>query len=272
MSDQLCLRWNRRRNAWRPAGELFNPAHHAVVEIDEADAKAFVCKHHYSGSYPSARFRAGLMRRDGSGWKLAGVAVYSVPASERVFPKWTGGSNADSVDLGRLVMLDEVEGNAESWFVSRANGLLHAAKPEIVHLTSFSDPVPRTDLDGNVVKVGHFGCIYQALSMRMVGRTNPKTMYLTPDGTEISRRPIVKIQQDDVGAGYAIRMLEDSGAPMRRMGESGRDYVKRVMESGVIRRVRHHGNYAYVAALGSKSTKRAARRQHKPALAYPKAA
>lgn len=274
--EQLNLRWNQRRNAWRPNGELIDPSQHAVELIEEAEAKAFVTRHHYSASYPSSRLRVGLRRREGVGWKLAGVAVFSVPPSQAVFPKWTGGSNEDSVDLGRLVLLDEVEGNGESWFVTRALRLLHEAMPQIRHVTSFSDPVSRSDLRGNVIKVGHLGQVYQSLSMRLCGRTNPRSMLLAPDGCEISKRALDKLRRDEVGANYTYKMLRGYGlAPIAR-GEDGASYVRRVtqegLEGGLLRRVRHPGNLAYVKAVGGRVERKRAMRAYRPALPYPKAA
>jgi len=59
-----------------------------VAELpDDAAAKAFVLEHHYSASYPAARWRFGLFRRGA----LQGVAVFSHPVNDRaltaVFPR-----------------------------------------------------------------------------------------------------------------------------------------------------------------------------------------
>jgi len=64
MSTQLCLfnqRWRLRRDSYRPAGEPVNPRLYEVVEVaGDREPKAFILTHHYSASYPSARFRFGL--------------------------------------------------------------------------------------------------------------------------------------------------------------------------------------------------------------------
>lgn len=53
-------RWRSRRDTYRPAGERIDPVSYDVAAIpDDATARAFVCSHHYSGSYPAARVRAG---------------------------------------------------------------------------------------------------------------------------------------------------------------------------------------------------------------------
>ena len=58
----------------------------------------------------------------------------------------------DAVELGRLVLLDEVPGNGESWFIARCFELLR--REGIVGVLSFSDPVPRTTADGRKVLPG----------------------------------------------------------------------------------------------------------------------
>lgn len=56
------------------------------------------------------------------------------------------------------------------------------------------------------------------------------------------------------------------GAPRRRPGESGSEYVRRALAEGPFRRVRHPGNFVYVWPLAP--TVAAAL---PPALPYPKA-
>jgi hypothetical protein len=80
MPIPLNQRWLFRRDKYRPAGETIRTADYSVEPIGETAAKDFVVMHHYSGTYPAARFRFGLFR----GSKLAGVAVFSQPCSDRV--------------------------------------------------------------------------------------------------------------------------------------------------------------------------------------------
>lgn len=61
---QLLLnqRWRARRHLYRPAGEIISTHRYEVAEIpDDLTAKGFVLAHHYSASYPAARFRIGLL-------------------------------------------------------------------------------------------------------------------------------------------------------------------------------------------------------------------
>lgn len=97
-------RWNRGHGSWRPSGELIDPRQFEVAEIPEAEAKGFVVRHHYSGSYPAARFRVGLFRAD----ELVGVAVFSHPCSDRVITKAFPALPGDSRRLANNAMAGRV--------------------------------------------------------------------------------------------------------------------------------------------------------------------
>ena len=59
-----CQRWYRRSPAWQHHdGPGFDPSRYAVVDIDENPARRFVVEHHYSGTWPAARLRYGLIDR-----------------------------------------------------------------------------------------------------------------------------------------------------------------------------------------------------------------
>lgn len=106
----MCLnqRWRNGRARYRPAGELIRTSEYEVALIGEKEAKAFVVSHHYSRSYPAARWRVGLFRRG----ELAGVAVFSQPVQDTVLTNvFPTGSALDSVELGRFVLVDHVPGN-----------------------------------------------------------------------------------------------------------------------------------------------------------------
>lgn len=245
-----CQRWTARHASYRPAGEPIDPARYGVELISEAEARAFVVRHHYSGTYPAARLRVGLFRASGTGRPdLVGAAVFSVPMQPASIPRWTGVGAAEGVELGRFVLLDDVEANGETWFLARAFRQLTAELPEVRAVLSYSDPVPREAADGRVVMPGHLGIIYRAHNGRFVGRSSSRTLLLGPDGRAVSGRSLTKIRLGERGAGYAERQLLQMGAPPRWAGESGESYVRRALGCGAFRRVRHPGNLAYVWAL-----------------------
>jgi len=254
-----CQRWRDRRGSYRPAGEPIDPSRYEVVALDDdARARAFVERHHYSGSLPAAVVRAGLFRRDPHrADELVGVAVFSVgvqPAAMRAH----AGTDA-GLELGRLVLLDDVPANGESWFVSRAFRLLQAAKPDLRAVLSYSDPVPRMTADGRSVMPGHVGTVYQALGGRHVGHSSPRWLVLGPDGRVVSERALSKIRREERGAAYAVAQLVRLGAPSPEPLEDPAAYVRRALASPCFRRVRHPGNIAYVWAIGSDRTATEAR-------------
>ncbi len=201
--------------------------------------------HHYSGSFPAARARVGLYR---AGVGLVGIAVFSQPASEAVLPKYLGA--ASGVELGRLVLLDDVPANGETWFAARAFRIAKALLG-IEAVLSFSDPHERTTAEGVVVKPGHVGTIYQALGGRYLGRSNRATQLLDPYGRVISPRALSKVRTGVRGRDYAERQLLLAGAPVRREHEDGAAWVKRCLVEAPWRRVRHPGNHAYGWSLST---------------------
>jgi hypothetical protein len=219
MSMQLCLfsqRWRERRESYRPAGEPINPRLYEVAELaGDREAKAFILAHHYSASYPSARVRFGLFTRG----CLVGVAVFSHPCNDRVLTSVFPLSPLDSVELGRFVLLDSVPANGESWFLTRTFECLR--RKGLSGVVSFSDPVPRTKADGTIVHRGHIGTCYQATSATFLGRTEPRTIRLLPDGTLLNDRTIQKIRSGEQGWHYAAALLETFGAESMPGGESG---------------------------------------------------
>ena len=264
-------RWRERRTSYRPPREPIDPRRYAVDTVAEADAKAFVCLHHYSASYPASRCRVGLYRTAAPGVRseLVGVAVFSVPMTQAVIPRWTGLPASQGIELGRLVLRDEVEGNAESWFLARAFRILAATLPEVQAIVSFSDPMQRTSEDGHLVTPGHVGTCLQSINGRHVGRSKARTLILDRAGRVVSDRALAKIRNDERGAGYAYNQLLAAGAPTIRTAESGRDYVARALIEGPFRKIRHPGNLAYV--WPSPTAPRRIVENFPPALAYRKA-
>lgn len=242
-------RWRERREAFRPAAEPIDPRRFGVELLDgDREPRAFVERHHYSGSYPAARVRVGLFRS--RAWftpELVGVAVFGVPQSEAVLPKWTGYGNDGAVELSRFVLLDDVEGNGETWFLARAFRLLRAARPDLRAVLAFSDPVARRAADGRLVTPGHVGTIYQAFNGRHAGRANRATKYQAPTGRDVPKRVLDKVMTGERGARYSRDVLLAAGAPPQLPGESDAAYVVRAREA--FRRYRHPGNLAYVWPL-----------------------
>jgi hypothetical protein len=236
-------RWYKRLGSWRDESEVIDTRAYEVTEIaDDNTPKAFVEEHHYSGTYPAARERFGLYRSE----QLVGVAVFSHPPNEAVLKKLPCERMA-GIELGRFVLLSDVPGNGESWFLARCFD--HLRKSGIEALVSHSDPLPRRNADGVLVLPGHVGNIYQATNAIYGGRTKARTLWLLPDGTIFSERAMSKIRSRDRGYRYAIDQLVRHGA--ERPLDLGQDLGEwmRAALPRVARRVKHRGNHRYLWAI-----------------------
>ena len=252
MTTTRSQRWRERREAWRRTGETIDPRRFGVEVLDREVARAFVERHHYAGTFVAARLSVGLFRSRGAFWapELVGVAAFSVGPQPAAIPRWTGRPASEGVELGRLVLLDDVEANGETWFLSRAFGVLAVELPEVRAVLSYSDPVPRSTLDGRVVTPGHVGEVYQAFGGRYVGRSGSRLLHLDAEGRALSPRSLSKVRLGERGASAAYDDLVARGAPRIRPGEAPAAWVERVLREGPFRPVRHPGNHAYVWPVG----------------------
>ena len=277
MTNQLSLfeqRWKEGREIRLSEGDGKMRASEYGIHVFKGDkaTRQFVIDHHYAASYPAARFRVGLMRKTGvDPARLVGVAVFSIPINNKAITSYTTLESREGVELGRFLLLDECPFNSESWFLDKALAALKREKPEVRTVLSYSDPVERRLQDGTVIKPGHIGTIYQALSARYVGTASPRTLYLTKRGTVVSDRGLSKIRNQTQGCDYAYRQMIDAGAPAREFGESWPDWVSRALNCEAFTKVKHPGNHTYLFGLDMKA-KAILRRKHPDPLPYPKKA
>jgi len=257
----LAQRWRERRDSYRPAGEVIRTGDFEVAALgSDSLARAFVERHHYSASYPAARFRFGLLERG----EFVGVAVFSHPSNDRTLTKVFPGSATDSVELGRFVLLDRVPGNGETWFLARCFEQLR--REGLRGVVSFSDPVARTTAAGAVIFGGHVGTIYQAHNAVYLGRGRPATLRLLADGRLLAPRALSKLRNLERGWRYIAGQLIAAGASAQGIGTDPRAWLERELPR-VARGIRHPGNHKYAWAL-----QRSARRdlERLPTLPYPK--
>ena len=262
MTGDVCQRWLEGRHSYRPAREVIDPSRFDVAELDELTAKRFVCAHHYSRRFPASRFRFGLYDRG----ELAGVAVFSRPFRAEVITNplpWLGDAD-QGAELGRFVLLDSVAANGETWFLSRC---LAALRGRVRAVVSFSDPNPRTALDGRELFPGHIGTIYQASNATYAGRTDPDTLRLLPDGTVFSNMASGKIRRGLTGWRSAAAELERFGAEPLTDITSAADRIAWLerWRGELTRPMRHRGLHRYTFTID-----RRAPVAYGPARAYPK--
>lgn len=287
-TSTACQRWTLGRHSWRHASEGgFDRRRFTVAAIHEAVARAFVCRHHYSASYPAARLAWGLFTDDEAlvdDGPLVGVAVLSVPMRAavltNVFPELE--PFTESLELGRFVLTDAVPANAESWFLAQV--WRQAAAAGLRGIVTFADPLQRqrtiVDVDEagqpitriETITPGHVGVIYQATNAVSLGRSTARTINYVPSaGLVLPERTLSKIRTGEQGSEAAERHLVTLGARARRAHEDARGWLRTALEEIGTQKIRHPGNHRYAWALGT------ARQRRRQLIAleqtpYPKAA
>jgi hypothetical protein len=236
-------RWELGRHRWRPAGEVIRTAEYDVAEISDAASADFVRTHHYSGEYVAGRFDVGLFRHG----RLVGAAVFSHPMNDAVLTNVFDCGRLEAVELGRFVLLDEVPGNGETWFLARAFELV-ARQKEIRGVISHSDPVPRSNrITGHIVLPGHVGTIYQAHNGTYLGRTKRRTLRILPDGTCFNDRATQKIRKLERNWHGPVDKLVRFGADVFTP-EDPAGWLE-IQLAKLTRPLRHPGNHRYAWRL-----------------------
>jgi len=214
--DNATMRWKYGREGFLLDLErgVFNPSGYDVVRVrEQSGSAAFVGEHHYSGTWKGGGLVFDLMHHA----KRVGVAVYSQPGGPKVLGAWFPGHEKTSLELSRLVLLDEVPFNAETWMLARTRDLLW--RDGYTGVVSYSDPMPRPRADGSLLFPGHVGTTYKAASAIYTGQTKGEAQWLFRDGTVFPSRDRTKIRafafgQDTCkGWDYAKDVLLAQGAP-----------------------------------------------------------
>jgi hypothetical protein len=239
-------RWVEGRASYRPPDEPIRTLDHEVTELpDDTTPREFIERHHYAHSFPAARVRFGLYR----GAELVGAAVFAQPQNNKIVTNLAPGlRHTEGLVLSRFVLLDRVAGNGETWFLGRAFEVLRR-RGDVRVVVSFSDPVERTNVAGEVVKPGHVGTIYQAFNGQFRGRATPRTLKLFPDGTVFDSRTTQKIRAHETGWEAAVQLLLSHGAPAPPRRGDLRAWLRRAIAQ-TTRSVRHPGNFRYVWPIG----------------------
>ncbi len=245
------------RDTYRPAGEVINTRAYEISETNsDRVVREFIDAHHYLQTTPPARFRFCLYK----GQELVGVAVFAHPTNDRSITGAFGCAAIEGVELSRLVLLDEVPGNGESYFVGHC--LRQLKRLGLAGVVTFSDPLPRKTASGAVVKVGHVGTVYQSLNARFIGRSCPRSLRLLPDGSALSDRTIQKLRSGEPGTRAIRQALASVGLALPE-GPVGEELT--ALLDKYTRSVRHPGNFKYLWCLSR------AAEQHLPSsLPYPK--
>lgn len=246
-------RWKMGRASYRVPEEVIRTRDYEVVTMaTEREVRELIATHHYLRTLPPLRFRFGLYRHDA----LVGAAVFTYPVNDRTITNVFGCPAIEGVELGRLILLDDVPGNGESWFVGEC--LRRLRRTGLAGVVSFSDPVPRSTATGVMVSPGHIGTVCQALNGVYLGRSSPRTLRLLSDGSVLSDRTLQKLRAGEPGTKSTRTVLG--------IGDVNVDegILKQVLDKNT-RALKHPGNHRYGWALS-----KAAARSMPRGLAYPK--
>lgn len=248
-------RWREKRSLYVDDLSVIDPRAYSVDVIEPKAARAFVALHHYLPSWPAAQLAVGLFG-PGRGCRatLVGVAVFAVPAIGSVITRHAGLASDNGTTLARFILLPDVAGNGESFFLSRALGHLRREKRHLEAVVSYSDP-----------SAGHIGRIYAALSSAYRGQMPERTSYRIR-AQPISGRTLSKIRLGERGASGAIDQLIAFGAPRLTAGETPADWLSRLTRERVLSRARHPGLHAYCFELSHRARQAGAKLPRKP---YP---
>lgn len=138
-----------------------------VRESSREGVRSFIEKHHYSKNINGVKTSlcVGLYKN----FYLVGACLFgriSTTAWKRFADQ-----ECKVIELRRLVLVDEMPHNTESWFVSRSIKLVKEKLSEVEVIVSYADP-----------NFGHVGFIYQALNFIYIGKTNKDKILITPEG------------------------------------------------------------------------------------------
>lgn len=250
------MRWFERRSLYVDTATFINPARYNVEPIGYGQASRFIARHHYLHTMPASQLCVGLFgpRTSPTHIPLVGVAVFAVPTTPNVITAHSGVLPSQGTTLARFILLDEVPGNAETHFLSRAFRTLRQSRPEIEAVVSYADP-----------HAGHIGHIYCAASAAHRGKSKSRTLW-SIGGTIIPGRTLTKIRKQERGHQPAIDRIVSLGASPPLYGQTPAEWLASLPATGIVTPMRHPGHYIYNFPL----TRRAKARSRKlPSQPYP---
>jgi len=247
MEVNFSRRWRERRAVFLQKQIFFNPRHHEIEKIPAKLAAAWIIKHHYLSSFPSATVCYGIFRHG----ELSGVAVLSTAQHKNTIPNIFGSSHSkDCLLLQRFALQDALEFNAESHFLSRVRALLK--KEGYCGILTMSDETPKTDALGNITFPGHIGTIFMSDNAVYLGRTGKSDEYLFADGNILSNRSFSKLVNDESGWNYIAQKFVNYGASSCPKSADKRREWGFYWRAQLTRKQRNYGKLRYAWTLHPK--------------------
>jgi hypothetical protein len=250
-------RWLHQKTTFIPPSDCFKATRAKAEVIPFRMAADFVTTHHYSGAVGTCRLAVGLFYKPSPFEPdfLGGVAIIGNPIQPASIRSYFEGMDPSlGVEMNRLVLLDSIPFNAESFLIGRALRMLRRKSPELRGVLSYCDPMPLYTADGRLSKRGHSGVVYRCTNAAYRGKSKPRIQYLNADGRVVSERSISKLRLGEAGDDGMYRQLLALGAPERRSDEKVEEYIKRALTEGPFRRQRHAGKNVFAWELGGPRT------------------
>ena len=250
-------RWEHKKTTFVPPSDCFKAGRAKAEVIPFRLAADFVATHHYSGAIGTCRLAVGLFYKPSPFESdfLGGVATFGNPIQPAAIRSYFQGLDPSlGVEMNRLVLLDAIPFNGESFLIGRALRLLRRKSPQLRGALSYCDPMALYTADGRLAKRGHCGTVYRCTNAVYRGQSKPRIQYLNAEGRVVSERSISKLRLGEAGDDGMYRHLLALGAPERRSDEKVEDYIKRAMAEGPFRRQRHAGKNVFAWELGGPRT------------------
>lgn len=247
MEVDFTQRWRDRKALFLQRRVFFNPRHHDIEKIPVKIAAAWIIKHHYLGSFPSATACYGIFRRG----ELSGVAVLGTAQHKNTIPNVFGPfHDKDCLLLQRFALEDALEFNAESYFLARVRALLK--RDGYCGILTMSDETPKTDALGNVTFPGHIGTIFKSDNAVYLGRSDKSDEYLFADGNVLSNRSFSKLVNNESGWNYMAQRFEKYGANKCPQSASEKREWGFYWRERLTRKQKNHGKLRYAWSLHPK--------------------
>ena len=144
-----------------------------IKSVPRKEIKDFVERNHYSHNINGLKISTctGLYIQN----QLVGACVFG-RLSTTAWKKFSDSENK-VMELRRVVLIDELPKNSESYFIRRSIKIMRKENPEVEILVSYADP-----------EYGHNGIIYQALNFLYIGDTPQDKILITPEGKRYHSR------------------------------------------------------------------------------------
>lgn len=174
-----------------------------IIE-DKEFVKKFIEDNHYSHKIPQAiKYRFGMFFND----NLMGVAIFSIPSNMYSITSVFNDEKQNIVlELSRFFTFDYTPKNFES-------NCLSLMLKYIKNNTNFDVVLSYSDEN-----FGHFGYLYQSTNFLYIGKTNPETRYLMPNGELITRRGLGRSKGDTENM-HIERLLKDGAKKIKMIGK-----------------------------------------------------